>query len=396
MQRLYAAFLLLAGMGLFAAQQTAEVEKAWDLVGKGQRTEAVTLLRDFVRREPKNADARLLLGSLLMEAGQRDESIEHLSEGVRLRPRSAEAHNALAEAYNTFGESKLARPEFLKTVELDPSFASAHVSLGAILIESGEFQPAGEHVDRAIQLLGKTPEAAYPLYLRAKLRIERREMDQAARALEQAVALRPDFSEAWSDLGECRRNLFDDAGAVKAFQRAVDLAPSNAVARTRLGAKLLDLGRAHEAVPHLREAARLDPKNQSALNALLVALRKDGQTDAAAAVKAQLAQVLREKNQADQRLLTSIELNNRGAELEKKGDVRGALEKYRAALELNPDHPGIRTNLAVALLKLGYWDEGLTQMREALHRDPGNATLQKGLEDALAQAAAARKAKSPH
>ena len=81
-------------------------------------------------------------------------------------------------------------------------------------------------------------------------------------------------------------------------------------------------------------------------------------------------------------------MNNRGAELEKAGDVRGALEKYRAALELLPDHVGIRVNLAVALLKLGNWEEGISQMREALRREPGNAKLQKALEDALAQAKA--------
>jgi predicted Zn-dependent protease len=81
-------------------------------------------------------------------------------------------------------------------------------------------------------------------------------------------------------------------------------------------------------------------------------------------------------------------MNNKGSALEKAGDVRGALEKYRAALDLYPDHVGIRTNLAIALLKLGQWDQGLSQLREALRRDPGNAKLQAALADALAQAKA--------
>jgi len=42
----------------------------------------------------------------------------------------------------------------------------------------------------------------------------------------------------------------------------------------------------------------------------------------------------------------------------------------------------------VALLKLGQWDEGIAQLREALGRDPGNHQLQKALDDALAQAKA--------
>ena len=56
-----------------------------------QRAQAVILLREIVAKDARNADARLLLGSLLMEAGERDESIIQLTEGVRLRPGSADA-----------------------------------------------------------------------------------------------------------------------------------------------------------------------------------------------------------------------------------------------------------------------------------------------------------------
>jgi len=144
----------------------------------------------------------------------------------------------------------------------------------------------------------------------------------------------------------------------------------------------------HEAIGPLQEAARLDPNNQSTLNALQLALRKDGQREQADAVKRRLAEVLRDKDQADQKLVSALEINNKGSELEKGGDVRGALERYHAALELYPDHAGIRTNYAVALLKLGRWEEGIAQMRESLRRDPQNAELKKALDDALAQAKA--------
>jgi protein O-GlcNAc transferase len=373
------------------AQPKSTVETAWDLIAKGQRSQAVTLLRDVVRTDPRNADARLLLGSLLMEDGDRSESIAQISEGVRLRPRSAEAHNALGEAYNAFGDAKAARPEFERATTLDPRYAQAHVNLAAIQLQEEKLKPAEFHLGIAIRLLGKKPDAAYPRYLRAKVFANARDFTKAVVDLEQAVALRPDFAEAWSDLGEARKNLFDDEGAVAAFRKAVELSPEDAVARTRLGSKLLDAGQTREAISHLQEAVRLDPKNQSALNALQLALRRDGQAEQAEAVKKRLAELLRERDKADQSLVAGIELNNRGATLEKSGDLRGALEKYRAALELFPEHIGIRTNVAVALLKLGWWEEGLEQMREALRRDPGNAELKAALDDALGQYRAHRK-----
>jgi len=367
------------------AQPLSRVESAWKLVAAGQRSQAVALLREVVRDTPQDADARLLLGSVLMEDGNRAESIEHLKEAVRLRPRSAEAHNALGEAYNTFGDFKAARPEFQRAVDLDPKHAQAYANLGAVILQDGDAQSAIQPLERAIRLFGTNPDAADPLYVRGKLYLADRDPAKAAEEFQRAVALRPDFAEAWSELGESRKNLNDDDGALTAFRRAVQLNPQDPVAQARLGSALLDSGQTHDAVSSLREAVRLDPKNQSALNALQLALRRDGQASQADTVKKQLAEVLRGRDDADQKLVAAVELNNRGAELEKHGDLRGALEKYRSALALLPEHIGIRTNLAVALLKSGAWDEGISQMREALRRDPGNAQLKTALDDALAQ-----------
>ncbi len=87
-----------------------------------------------------------------------------------------------------------------------------------------------------------------------------------------------------------------------------------------------------------------------------------------------------------QNALTAVRLNNDGAALEKSGNVAGAIEKYREAVKLDPEHVGIRANYAVALLKTGAWTEGLTQLHEALRRDPGNSQLQVAFQDALKQA----------
>jgi predicted Zn-dependent protease len=117
-----------------------------------------------------------------------------------------------------------------------------------------------------------------------------------------------------------------------------------------------------------------------------MALRQDGKPAEADSIRQKLAELLQKKDQISQNALAAVRINNEGAALEKKGDLRGALEKYRKALDLNPDHVGIRVNYAVALLRLGQWTDGLTQLHEALRRDPGNAQIQAALKDALAQA----------
>jgi tetratricopeptide (TPR) repeat protein len=309
---------------------------------------------------------------------------------VRLRPRSAEAQNALGEAFNAFADPAAARPLFEKAVALDPGLAPAHLNLGAILAQNGESAPAALHLDRAIALLSRKPDQnqdlAYARYLRAKVYTGQGDIPKAAAQLQQAVSLRPDLAEAWSDLGVARKTLLDDNGALTAFERAVSLAPDDAVAQTRLGSEYLDQGKAHLAVAHLQEAARLDPQNQSALYSLQRALREDGQAEQADAVKQKLAELLRARDKADQNQVAGIQLNNQGAELEKAGNLLGALEKYRAAAALLPDHMGIRVNFAIGLLRLGHWQQGLAELREAVRREPDNALWKATLDDALAQA----------
>jgi tetratricopeptide (TPR) repeat protein len=255
-----------------------------------------------------------------------------------------------------------------------------------VLLEASKPDDAAPYLDRALKLLGHRQAAAYPLYLRAKVFSYDNQIQKAAAALEESVALDPSIAEAWSDLGMARKLLGNDSGAIAAFRRAVGLNPEDAVAQYRLGAEYLRQNKPAAAVSPLQAAYKLNPEDQSTLNSLQTALRRTGKTAEADKVKAQLDEILRKRDQFSQDALKAIRINNDGAALEKTGDLRAALEKYRQALHLYPEHVGIRVNYAVALLRLGQWTEGLDELHEALNRDPNNAHIKAALNDALAQA----------
>lgn len=368
---------------LFAQQPT---DKAWQLVKSGQREQAMQLLTGILRTNPRDADARLLYGSLLMEAGKQQESISQLEEAVSLRPKSAEAQNALGEAYNKFGETVPAEKAFAASVALDPKFAAAQTNLGLILLQQGKPDEAAQHLDEALKVLGKSPDASYSHYLRAKVYSAQNKPKEAEKELAAAVALKPDFAEAWSDLGQARKQNLNSAGALVAFERAVKAGPNDAVAQYRLGAEYLRQRKPHQAVEHLEQAYRIEPKNQSTLNSLQAALRQDGRTEEATKIRRELAELLRDQDKANQNALAAAKVNNEGAALEKAGDLRSAVDKYRQAVNLNPNHVGMRVNYAIALLRLGQWTEGLNQLHEALKMSPRDAKLQAAMRDALSQA----------
>jgi tetratricopeptide (TPR) repeat protein len=311
-----------------------------------------------------------------------------LKIAVEQRPRSEEAQNALGEAYNKFGETAAAKTAFEKAVAIKPDYGIGQLNLGQVLVAQGDLAGAAKHLDRAIALLRQGDDAADAHYFRARIDSAQNRPRAAATQLETAVRIRPAFAGAWSDLGQVRTQLLDDSGALAAFEHAVATNPNDAVAQYRLGAEYLHQGKTQPAIDHLRRAYELNPSDQSTLNALQMALRQSGDLDGADRLKQQLAELLRDRDRINQNKLKAVQINNDGAALEKSGDLRGALAKYRDAAQLDPSHAGIRTNYGVALLRMGKWSEGLDELHQALQLDPQNEQIRAALKDALSQAPA--------
>src|SRR5690348_6425536 len=174
-------------------------------------------------------------------ASQNGSALEEAERNAKQHPQSAEAQNAYGEMLDEAGQLDAARSQFEKSVELKESYGQAYLNLGLVSLQLSAPDKAASNLDRAIKLLGSTPEAGYARYLRAKIYTSREDYDNALRELSKAVKLRPDLAEAWSDLGETRKTKLDDRGALAAFQKAVDLNPADAVAQYRLGAEYLRL-----------------------------------------------------------------------------------------------------------------------------------------------------------
>lgn len=368
------------------AQPTDKVQAARRLLSQGHREEAGRTLNDAIRADPNNGPAHLLLGEMLEEDNRAADALQALTEAVRLMPKSAEAHNARGEVLSDLSSLSAARGEFEKAVQLEPTLPLAHLNLGMVLAQTGELAPAAKHLDFAIAKLSGPEDLARAHYLRAKVYTDLSQVERASMELHIAVKLEPEFAEAWSDLGEARKTLLDDAGALAAFEQAVALSPNDPVALSRLGVELYHESKLKEAIEQLEKADRVNPNDQTTLNALQSALRADGQTAAANEVKARLIEVLRERDRNTQNELNAAELNQEGAKLEKNSDLKSAVEKYRQALDLDPDNVAIRVNFAKALLSLGEWNDGLSQLAESMRRQPGDPSLQTVWDEAVRKA----------
>lgn len=384
---------LLACSELLASGRS-NLETARELASRGSFDKAEVILRQAIAADPNSVEARVLLGTTLALHGVRGESIQQLAEAVRLNPKSANAHNEFGMVLSRFVEVKAAREQFERALELDPSLAEAHVNLSLVLAQAGELNAAGEHLDRAIELEGSSSKAAYAHYLRAKIWGAQDKREKAMGELQSAVHLRPDYAEAWSDLGGMRRLALDNAGAIDALQRAVALKPDDALAQYRLGQLYLQGGNAPKAVEHLKQSLSYAPDDRATLYNLMLALRKTDRLEEAKPIEERMAELQRQTDQASEVGFAASRLNSEGIQLEKSGDIPAALAKYRAALDLDPTGSGFRLNYALALCRLGRWQDGIVELREVLRVDPDNADAARALYIANEQVTA--QSEDPH
>jgi Flp pilus assembly protein TadD len=150
----------------------------------------------------------------------------------------------------------------------------------------------------------------------------------------------------------------------------------NSVARTNLGALLMDEGRVEEAIAEAQEAVRINPENSEAHGNLGNAYLQQGRY-AEAAAEYRAAILIRPG-------FTNFH-NYLGYALFQQGLVMEATAEYREALRCDPENAEAHANLANALLKQGLAGEAIPEYREALRLNPRNAPARGNLGTILLQ-----------
>jgi tetratricopeptide (TPR) repeat protein len=285
----------------------------------GALADAERQYRALLEREPDNAKALYLLGTLAHQNERHEEGLRLLSAAIAQDPANAAAYNNRAQVHEALGMYKLRLADLERAVELDPGYAEALHNLGNALATFGRFDEAEASFRKAI---AAAPGFAEPHCGLATLLRRRERADEALAAFETALRLKPNFIAALMhlcEMPECRDDAALAARAAEGIRRAAAAAlardPMQGEALHNCAIALVNLGRAEEAFELLRGALARDPQSARLHNALGAALRLSG---AAAA----------------------------------------AIPHYRRALALDPGFVDAGFNLAMALLVTGDWRAG--------------------------------------
>lgn len=378
--------------------QPTPLDQARRLFNAGSYDRAAEILHSEIGAHPQNADAHLLLGQIDALQGQRTDAIDQLTRTIELQPNSAIAYNILGTTLERFAEFDEARKAFEQAVAHDPHMIDAHINLAMCLAESGDMKDAAGHLTTAIRLRPTGISAARAHYLLAKI-YEDQDSKRAIDELVTSAKLNPGDEQTWLELGGMRDAVGDQPGALAAFLHAVALTPRDPEAQYQLGSEYLAAGDARNAVPHLDLARKLMPKPTLALLYKLDrALRKIGDAQEAEKVRDEAKALLAQDSEANAHFQDAEGLEHDALSLQDGGDLAGALKKFKAALEINPQDNRFRYNYALALCHADHWQEGVAELNEVLENDPGNIDARRALfiaKDKAKLASNQQRAKAP-
>lgn len=213
---------------------------------------------------------------------------------------------------------------------------------------------AARELEEATKLLPEFAEGAASLGL---VRARQGRRDESEAAYKRALEIRPRDAEIWFRLGGAREALADIEHARDAYARALEIRPDFADAHGALGLLEARLGRLAAAARHFALETRYDPSNANAHNHLGLVRIQEGNLEEA-------EKLLRRAVELDPKLADAY--NNLGAVLRKAGDLEGALASYREATRLEPAFAEAHNNLGLALEALGRLDEARRAYETAL------------------------------
>lgn len=216
-----------------------------------------TLWRAALAANPTAPMAHYNLGTLLLERRDFAEARVHLETVARLRSRHVLARLNLGTLHAACRDYATAADYFRQAIALKPRWPNLHDNLGNVHVLQGQLEPARAAFAEAVQL-APTARRHYAL---GSVLLQQGDTAAARVALAAATRLDPAHVEAQLSLGNLHARAGDFSAATAAFTAAVTARPDSATARYNLGLALLQQHQLSTALPHLREAARLNPQD---------------------------------------------------------------------------------------------------------------------------------------
>ena len=201
---------------------------------------------------------------------------------------------------------------------------------------------------------------------------------EAIQSYQQAIQQKPDYAEAYNNLGIAYKyqNRLDEA--ITCYQQALKYRPDYAIACNNMANAIRDQGNLTAAETLYLKALRLDPNFAEVFNNLGNVLMERGQLDKSILQLQKALQIKPDYAEAH---------NNLGNAFQEQKDFTAAIHCYQRAIKLNPQYHKAFNNLGNAYQKLGMLNQAIFCYQKAIELRPDYSEAFNNAGNALVESA---------
>ena len=353
----------------------------------GRIRDAVTEAEEIIKRDPKNLDARRLLGRIYLrslgdiQGGSQSQeilkrAILQYEQIVGLDPKSVEDHLLLGRLYRLNNQGAKAEQEFKQAVQLEPNSEEAVTTLSYLYIEEGD-------TSRALAILEAVPEAERTARVYSALGFtyeQKKDYKNAIAAFQKAVEQDKDNLDAVRGLAQ---NLMSDGqieAALAQYQMIAEADPQDAQSYQRMAEIYRRDGKFDQALESLKKAQAIVPDSLEVPYNMAVIYEGMGRFDEASQI---LQDLLKRSEKADG-TYTTAERNNRAIFIERLGSIyrqqnktQASVDAFRKMLPLGEEN-AVRAyqEMIETYRSAKQWQQATAIAQEAAQKMPNDRGLQ--------------------
>jgi len=369
---------LRAAGGDRTSANAALLNRARKLVQDSDPEGAISLLETANLQAPDDSEIHTLKGVCLALLARPVESAAEFDAAIALRPNDASPYFSAGLAFASFNNLDRALDRLEGALKLAPNLPGVRYNYALVLARAGRFAESGQQAQIELDNPHRKAESVLDLWrLKARDDYYQKQWPEALEAYRKALELDPGWPEAYGAIGEALFSLNRADESLPMLEKSEALDPDNATTHALLGKVYQDAGKPQMAISEFEWAQRLRPNDQGAMYHLLRLYIQIGDTANASLTQKRLKELSSSQYNESLSEAKATGLNSAGLDLEKQGDLPGALNDFDQAAQEDAANLIFKRNAALILCKLGRTEEAIRRLRDILDLDPDDAqTLQ--------------------
>ncbi len=275
-----------------------------------KKTDAVRLVEEILKADPKDNDALAMRASLLLQSGTKDQvdtAVTDLQSAISRAPQNHVMRLNLAKAFMARGDGDQARVQLQEALKIRPDYQVAKILLSQIFLQKQEFGKALEYANsvlaydpnevrgrllRATSLYGTRDYAAsqkdldmiltrYPnmgdaLYMTARIQLDTNQKDKAQLTFDRMMKANPSDTRGLLGTVETYLQLGKGDLAVKTIEAELAKSPDRNDIRNALANTAVRVGNYERALPEFNRLLAANPKDASVVVRLAEVYKRMG------------------------------------------------------------------------------------------------------------------------